>query len=92
MRPFATGGVVEQHDGRAGTYMATIVGHDGPEVAALGGRPDRVEDRGAGLVDEYPVGGAQMVLYDVDHGPQVEAGASDPVAECAAVEMQTRRS
>jgi hypothetical protein len=88
MLPPPAGGVVEQHDGRAGTAMAAIVGHDGPEVAALRGLPARIQHRRAGLVHEDPVGAAQMGLHVVDHRHQVEARAADPVAERAAVEMQ----
>src|SRR5690606_37399988 len=83
-----TGSVVEQHEGRAGTAMPAIVGYDGPEIATPGGLAARVQNRRAGLVDEDPVGGAQMGLHVVDHGHQVEAGAPDPVAERAAVEVE----
>ena len=84
-------------DGWASTAVAAVVGDDGPEVAALRGLPARVQHRRACLVapkarfqrDEDPVGGAQMGLHVVDHGPQVEAGATDPVAQRAAVEVET---
>ena len=82
-----TGGVVEQHDGRAGTAMAAIVGHDGPEVAALGGLAARVQHRRAGLVDEDAVRAAQMGLHVIDDRHQVETGAADPVAERAAIQI-----
>jgi hypothetical protein len=76
-------------DGRAGTAMPAIVGHDGPEVAALGGLPARVQNRRAGLVHEDPVGAAQMSLHVVDDRHQVEARTPDPVAERTAVEVET---
>ena len=60
MFPSPTGSVVKQHEGRAGTAMPAIVRYDGPEVAALGGLPARLQNRRAGLVDEDPVGGAQV--------------------------------
>ena len=68
--------------------MAAVVGHDSPEITALGGLPARVQNWGAGLVHEDPVEGAQMGLHLVDHRHQVEAGAPRPVAERAAAEIQ----
>ena len=81
------GGVVEQHDGRAGAAMAAIVGDDGPEVTALRSLPPRVQHRRAGLVDEDAVRTAQMGAHVVDDRHQVETGAADPVAERAAVDL-----
>lgn len=89
MLPSPAGGIVEQHDGRSGTAMASIVGQDGPELAGLRCHPTGVQNRCAGLVHEDPVGGAEMGLQVVDHGHQLEAGAADPVAECAAVAVET---
>ncbi len=83
-----TGGVMEQHDRRAGAAMAAIVGDDGPEVAALRGLPARIKHRRPRLVDEDPVGAAQMGAHVVDDRHQVEARAPDPVAERAAVEVE----
>jgi len=49
------GGIVEQHDRRACAAMAADVGDDGPEEAAHGGLPARVQYRRAGLVDKDAV-------------------------------------
>src|SRR6056297_1837462 len=81
--------------------MAAIIGHDGPEVAALGGlRPgSRTGARDSSVArqaiaqqsargDEDANGTAQMSAHMVDDGHQVEAGAPRPVAERAAVEME----
>lgn len=83
----AAGGVVEQHDGRIGTAMAAIVGHDGPEEAAPGGLSARVQHRRTGLIDEDAVRSAQMGFHVIDDRHQVETGATDPVAERAAIEV-----
>jgi len=58
MRLAATGGVVEQHDGRVSTAMAAIIGDDCPEVAALGGLAARIENRRAGFI-YYPAGACE---------------------------------
>ncbi len=79
--------VVEQHDGRSGTTMAAIVGHDSPEEAVLGGLAARVEHRRAGLVDEDAIRPAQMGPHVIDDRHQVEAGATDPVTERAAIQI-----
>jgi hypothetical protein len=76
-------------DGRTGAAMSAVVGDDSPEKAAPGGLAARVQHRRAGLVDEDPVGSAQMGLHVVDHGQQVEARAPDPVAKRTAVEIET---
>ena len=79
--------------------MATrwlTVGDDGPEVAAPGGLPARVQHRRAGLVapearfqrDEDATDGAQLVLHVLDDRRQVEARTADPVAQRAAVEVE----
>ena len=81
------GGVMEQHDGRACTAMAAVVGDDGPEEAALGGLSARVQHRCPGFIDKDAVRAAQMVLHVVDDRHQVEAGASDPVAKRAAIQI-----
>lgn len=67
--------------------MTAIVRHDGPEEAALGSLSARVQHRGTGFVDEDAIGTAQMGPHVVDDRHQVEAGAADPVAERAAVEV-----
>ena|GEM_PF-2468245 len=83
----AAGGVVEQNDGWADTAMTTVVGHDGPEEAALGGLAARVQHRRAGLVDKNAVRAAQMSLHVIDDGHQVETGTADPVAKRAPVQI-----
>jgi len=87
MRLASAGGKVDQQDGRIGTAMAAIVGHDGPEIASLGGLAARVQHRRACLIHEDAVRAAQMSLHVVDRRHEVEAGAADPVAKRATIEM-----
>jgi len=81
------GGVVEQNDGWADTAMTTVVGHDGPEEAALGGLAARVQHRRAGLVGKDAVRAAQMSFHVIDDRHQVETGTADPVAKCASIQI-----
>jgi hypothetical protein len=78
---------MEQNDGRAGTAVAAIVGDDGPEVSALRRLPARIQHRRPGLVDEDAIGAAQMGPHVAGDRLQVEAGAADPVAERAAIQI-----
>ena len=59
-------------DGRADTAMAAIIGHHGPDLAALGGLPPRVQHRSAGFIDKDAVRAAQMGTHVVDDRHQVE--------------------
>ena len=68
-------------DGRADTDMAAIIGHYGPEVAAIGGLPPRIQHRRAGFVDKDAVRAAQMGAHMIDDWHQVEAGAANPIAK-----------
>lgn len=81
------GGIVEQHDRRSGTAMSAIIGHDGPEEAALCGLSAGIQHWRAGLVDEDPIRTAQMSAHVVDDRRQVEAGAPHPVAKRAAIQI-----
>lgn len=72
---------MEQHDGRAGAAVAAVIGDDGPEVAASGGFPARVQHRRTRLVDKDTIRTAQMGAHMVDDLHQVEAGAADLIAE-----------
>jgi len=81
--------------------MAAIIGHDRPEVTALGGLSARIEHRRAGFIDEDAVGAAQMGAHVVDDRHEVELRgtvapvgrrkppkrAADPVAERTAIEV-----
>jgi hypothetical protein len=67
--------------------MAAVVGDDGPEEAALGGLSARVQHRCPGFIDKDAVRAAQMGLHVIDDRHQMEAGATDPVAERAPVEV-----
>ena len=74
-------------DGRADTAMTAIISNHGPEVAALGGLPPRVQHRRAGLIHEDAVRAAQMGAHLVDHRHQVETGAANPIAKGAAIQI-----
>ncbi len=73
--------------GRVGPAVTTVVGHHRPEVSALGGLSARIEHWRAGFIDEDAVRLAQMSAHVVDDGHQVEAGATDPVAERAPIQI-----
>lgn len=81
------GGMAQRYR-RARTAKHVIVGHDALEVAALGGLAARVKNRRAGVINEGPVGGAQMGLHLVDHWHQAAACTPDPSAKLAAVEVE----
>ena len=87
MRLAPAGGIMEQNDGRAGAGMAAIIGNHGPEIAALGGLPPRVQHGRAGFIDEDAVRAAQMDAHVVDDRHQMETGAADPVAERAPIQI-----
>jgi len=81
MRLAPAGGVVEQHDGWAGTAMTTVISDDSPEEAALGAFQARFQHRRAGFINEDPVCATQMGTHMVDDRHQVETGPPNPVAE-----------
>jgi len=67
--------------------MAAIIGHDRPEISALGGLSARVQHGRSRFVDKDTVRAAQMGFHVIDDRHQVETGATDPVAEGAAIEV-----
>src|SRR3546814_17838735 len=58
-----------------------VIGDDGPEVSPLRASPSGIEDRGGGLVHEQPLGVGQMPTHPLGDRPEVEAGATGPVAQ-----------
>ncbi len=101
MRLSSARGVMEQHDGWASTAMPAIIGHNGPEEAALGGLSARIQHRCAGFIEEDAIGTPQMGAHVVDDRPEMELRGpwplmgprkppkrtADPVAERAAVQV-----
>src|SRR3546814_4353494 len=92
--------ISEQHDRRAVAAMAPVIGDDGPEVSPLRASPSGIEDRGGGLVHEQPLGVGQMPTHPLGDRPEVEAGATGPVAQggpiqgdpLAAIDIGLKRS
>lgn len=58
-----------------------------PEVSDLGPSRPRIEDRGAGLVHEELGGPLQVGQQRVMDGPEFEGGATDPIGQGGAVEI-----
>ena len=75
------------HGWRIGPATSSIVPGDGPEEARLGAAAARIQHWCAGLIDEQPAGGQQLLAHQGPDRLQLSSGVADPVGQGGAIDL-----